>query len=241
MTSEKVLHNKVQQEYFAENFKQTMQPVVSRYIIRQLDHFIRISGISRGQKILEVGCGIGRYTLPLLERGFSVEGLDLTPELLEQMRDHAPEGTDPILHAADIIEFPSQTSTKYDATIGFFAAHHFHDLTACFQAMAEVTKPGGTIAFLEPNGLNPLYYLQIALTPRMTWSGDKGVKDMRRRPMFKAMSAAGLTDLTLETFGFLPPFVTNSPIGPSLEPLLEGLPGVKPFRPFQVFRGTVGS
>ena len=45
----------------------------------------------RGRRLLDVACGTGKSFLPLLERGYSVTGCDLSPEMLDQARDKAPE------------------------------------------------------------------------------------------------------------------------------------------------------
>ena len=73
----------------------------------------------------------------------------------------------------------------------FFTLHHVHDIPACYRAMAQMVKPGGRIVFLEPNPFNLLYYLQILFTPRMTWSGERGIPNMRKSLVFEAMHTAG--------------------------------------------------
>ncbi|NJP99895.1 class I SAM-dependent methyltransferase [Streptomyces sp. PLAI1-29] len=42
--------------------------------------------IPRGAHILELGCGAGRVTHPLLERGYTVTAVDESPEMLERVR-----------------------------------------------------------------------------------------------------------------------------------------------------------
>ena len=59
--------------------------------------------------------------------------------------------------------------------------------------MRQLVKPGGRVAFLEPNPLNPLYYIQMAVMPGMSWEGDGGIVRMRPRRVLGAMQAAGLT------------------------------------------------
>lgn len=55
---------------------------------------------------LEVGCGSGRLLLPLLEKGFAVEGLELSGEMLSLCRQRAEAaGLSPVLHEADMTTF----------------------------------------------------------------------------------------------------------------------------------------
>lgn len=44
------------------------------------------AAVPAGVRILELGCGVGRVTHPLLERGFTVTAVDESPEMLERVR-----------------------------------------------------------------------------------------------------------------------------------------------------------
>ncbi|MFD7446165.1 class I SAM-dependent methyltransferase [Streptomyces sp. NPDC059909] len=44
------------------------------------------AGVPAGAHLLELGCGVGRMTHPLLERGFTVTAVDESPEMLERVR-----------------------------------------------------------------------------------------------------------------------------------------------------------
>src|SRR6266852_3301483 len=75
-----------QRLYFERSVKRTMIPVDSPYLRRHVDQALELAGISSGERILEIGCGMGRYTLLLAQRGLEVEGLDLSAVLLERLR-----------------------------------------------------------------------------------------------------------------------------------------------------------
>jgi SAM-dependent methyltransferase len=52
---------------------------------------------------LEVGCGSGRLMFPLLERGFDVEGLELSPDMLALARAEASRrGMNAVFHEGDM-------------------------------------------------------------------------------------------------------------------------------------------
>jgi len=42
--------------------------------------------VPAGAHILELGCGVGRMTHPLLERGFTITAVDESPDMLERVR-----------------------------------------------------------------------------------------------------------------------------------------------------------
>jgi SAM-dependent methyltransferase len=230
-------HNRVQREYFESSVKRTMVPETTPYIRRQVDELLGFAGVRSDSSVLEVGCGMGRYTLPLADRGVRVEGLDLSPVLLDRLRDYDGGRHEIPLHCADVVDHPRDLDGRFDAVVGFFTLHHLHDLPACFSAMSRFLRPGGRIAFLEPNAWNPLYYLQILLTPHMTWAGDGGVAKMRREVLFGAMRSAGFVRPELRRFGFFPPFLANRPWGARAERSLESIRGWRPLLPFQLVGG----
>ena len=232
-------HNRAQIEYFERAGKHAMQPSFAPYVQRQVDQLIAFAVLKPGDRVLDVGCGMGRYTFALADRGLAVEGLDLSQALLERFRAYDNGRYGIPLHCGDILHPPRELSRTFDAIVGFFTLHHLHDLLGCFQSMHTLTKPGGRIVFLEPNPLNLLYYVQMLVVPGMSWKGDRGILNMRQPNVFRAMGSAGLENVSLHRFGFLPPFVTNRRWGPRLERGFESLRVWNRFLPFQLFRGDV--
>jgi SAM-dependent methyltransferase len=230
-------HNQLQRQYFEQNIKRTMQPAGTPYLRRHVDEVMQFAGIAPGQHILEVGCGMGRYTLILAERGVRVEGLDLSPVLLNRLREYDGGRFNIPLHCADVSQPPLELLGAFEGIVGFFTLHHLHGLVACFRAMVQLVQPGGQVVFLEPNPYNPLYYIQIAVTPTMTWQGEGGLVRMRPSLLFRAMEEAGLRCCQLKRFGFFPPFLANHRWGARVEALLERFPLWRSCLPFQIFKG----
>ena len=229
--------NTGQIRYFERFIKRTMVPREDRYLRRHVEEAVRFAEILPGDRILEVGCGMGRYTFILARMGFRVEGLDLTPWLLDRLKEYNAGRYDIPLHCADIQKPLPELEGKFDAVLGFFTLHHVLDINISYQTMARLVKPGGKIVFIEPNPYNILYYIQIMTTPGMTWKGDGGIIRMRKGIILGAMQEAGLSRLKMSRFGFFPPFITNTWWGSTVEAVLEKLPLLKPMLPFQLFRG----
>lgn len=229
-------HNAQQRHYFERTLKRRMLPRNSRYLQRHVDELLRFGHISPGQRVLEVGCGMGRYTLLLAERGIQVEGLDLTPVLLDRLRSFDGGRYNISLHCQDILDPSPELKEKFDAVIGFFTLHHLHDLSLCFSAIMHFVKPGGCVVFLEPNPYNFLYYIQMLTDPGMTWKGDGGIIFMRPQIILQAMVGAGFGRPAMLRFGFFPPHLTELRWGSKLESLLEQLPFWYPILPFQIFK-----
>lgn len=230
-------HNRQQRAYFEATVKPTLVPADSSYIRRHVDELFRFGNIEPRDRALEIGCGMGRYTLNIAQRGVTVEGLDLSPVLLDRLR-HFDGGRYNIpLYCTDVLHSPPELAGRFDAVVGFFTLHHLHNLSKCFAAIARLLKPGGRVLFLEPNPYNPLYYIQMLITPGMTWQGDRGILRMRSSLIFPAMQSAGLSHLAMTRFGFFPPFLANQPWGARLEAALERVPIWRRLLPFQLFRG----
>lgn len=230
-------HNRQQRDYFQRSMKRTMMPRASAYLSRHVDELIAHAGLAPGQRVLEVGCGMGRYTLLLAGRGLAVEGLDLAPALLDKLRDFNAGRFHIPLHAGDVIDCAERFEGGFDAVIGFFTLHHVHALDACYAAMARIVRPGGRVVFLEPNPYNPSYYIQILATPGMTWKGERGMVRVRRGPIFSAMRQAGLVEPRLQRLGLFPPAIADRKWAPGLERAAEAWLGWTGCLAFQIFSG----
>ena len=212
-------HNEIQRSYYEQQLsrKTRLIPTESTYVNRHIERLCRFSNLSTNERILEVGCGMGKYTLPLAKGRLRIEGVDLSPVLLEHFDKFNEDKHNIPLHCFDILECPPAFEGRFDVVLGFFTLHHLVDLNEAFDAFTHYIRPGGRIVFFEPNGLNPLYYIQIMITPGMSWAGDKGLRNMTKRKLTAASRDAGFKDLKMECFGMLPPVLMNRRFGPPLE------------------------
>src|SRR5437762_9906483 len=117
-------HNRAQIDYFERAGKHAMRPADSHYIQRQVDRLVAFGGLSPGDRVLDVGCGMGRYTFALADRGLLVEGLDLSETLLDRLRQFDAGRYDIPLYRGDILDPPAGLDGRFDAVVGFFTLHH---------------------------------------------------------------------------------------------------------------------
>ncbi|MCX7895722.1 MAG: methyltransferase domain-containing protein [Thermoanaerobaculum sp.] len=228
-------HNVLQREYFGQRIKKTMLPERTPYVLRQVAEVVRVGGLLPGERVLDVGCGMGRHAFLLAEQGLEVEGLELSPFLVEKLRQFDGGRYRLSVYCADLHQVPEFLHGRYDAVVGFFVLHHLADLARSLQSVAQLLRDGGRAVFLEPNPKNPLFYLQVLVTPGMRWVAEKGMLRMRRSVLEEACQSAGLRLAALSRYGFFPPFLANKPWGQRLERRLESVKAWGAFLPFQLF------
>ncbi len=228
-------NTELQRNYYETNLdKPAMQPASSDYVKRHLDRVIEAGGLSPEKSLLEIGSGLGKFTLPLLQRGYKPVCLDISPKMLEQIQvSAAPHKVSTIL--SDIAEVSENTTQRFEQAVGFFTLHHMSDLTKSLQGLSDVLLPGGKALFCEPRAYNPLYYLQIAATPRMSWSAEKGIVNMRKNYVFRAIEKAGMKPIKVISYGFFPPFIMNKEWGSKLNDTLEQKNWLSFGHAFQIF------
>lgn len=217
-------HNEYQRRYYSTRPvpRMTADLAQTPYVRRHVAEVLAELGVESGGRVLDLGCGPGKYTIALAAEGLDVEGLDLTPALVEMLRETAP---DIPVHLADAAELPDGLRGRFDAVTGFFFLHHLPALVPTLSSARAALRPGGRAVFLEPNPLFVGYYAQIALTPGMTWRGERGILNMTSRNLERAARSAGFDRFEQRVFGAAPPALANRSWGRRLESAFESLPG----------------
>jgi len=215
-----------------------MVPVYSPYVSRHTEEVIAFGEISKQHKVLDVGCGMGKYTMDMLQKGYQVEGLDLSPFLLQQFLIYNNNRFPLKLHAADVLDAPEELFEQFDRVIGFMTLHHLHELSASLTSVYRLLKPGGQVIFLEPNPYNPLFHFQIWFTPGMNYTGEKGRLDMNKKKVFGAMKSAGFETPALKRFGLFPPQLYNHFLGQKIDHAFSKYFPIDGMKAFQLFKAT---
>jgi SAM-dependent methyltransferase len=128
-----------------------------------------------GKRVLEYGCGQGKYTPRLVEFGGEVTAIDLSETAVEHARAGArAAGVEAEFRAmdAEALDFPDHT---FDVICGNAILHHL-DLERSFFEVARTLKPDGVAIFMEPLGHNPLINLKRRMTPTLRTPDEHPLK-----------------------------------------------------------------
>jgi len=71
-----------------ETAAETYDAARPSYPAELFDDLVEIAGLKRGDQLLEIGCGTGKATRPLLERGFSIVCVELGEQLAATARSN---------------------------------------------------------------------------------------------------------------------------------------------------------
>lgn len=160
--------------FFDSHAPHYLKNVFTQNTIAEVDFLLERMKLPAGSAILDVGCGVGRHSVELAKRGFSMTGVDLSEGMLAEARKLASEvGVEVEWIQADATKF--QGGKVYDAAIclcegGFGLAGLDeepvgHDL-AILRCIHAALKPGAPFVLTALNG--------YAIIRRMT---DQNVLD----------------------------------------------------------------
>jgi SAM-dependent methyltransferase len=101
------------------------------------------AGLGRGSRVLEVGCGTGKLTRDLAQRGFAVDAVDPGEGMVVVARRAAPEASFHVARFEDLDLPPGAFDAACSAT-----AFHWVDPRVGWAKVARLLRPGGTFALL---------------------------------------------------------------------------------------------
>jgi SAM-dependent methyltransferase len=116
-----------------------------------LEYAFHAIGDVAGKTVLDYGCGNGENSLPLVNRGAHVVGIDVSGDLLGLARQRLAlhglaNGAVFLAGSAHDLPLPDES---VDAVMGIAILHHL-DLAIAAREVHRVLRPGGIAVFQEP-------------------------------------------------------------------------------------------
>jgi SAM-dependent methyltransferase len=154
------------------------------------------------RKVLDVGCGEGRFCRMLRHNGVPSTGIDPTPALIAAARARDPGGVY-VEAEAEHLPFGDES---FDMVISYLSLIDISNVQAAIQEMVRVLQPGGTLLIASLNSFNTaccdtgwvkdntgqrlFYPIDHYLRERAMWIEYRGIRIVNHhRPMSTYMRA----------------------------------------------------
>ena len=176
-----------------KNFpRQIVDLLFHRVIHRRFALTFEQCGAVAGKRVLEVGCGSGRYVVEFARRGAEVVGLDLAPAMIEIARTAAAEaGVSGRAHleTADFTDW--QTPHPFDISLGIGLFDYISDPREVLAKMRGVTTGQGIFSF-------PIRWTMRSLPRWLRLTSRRcPVYFYDEKQVIETMKAAGWTDIAV--------------------------------------------
>ena len=124
------------------------------------DDVVELAELTEGSSLLEIGCGTGKATLPLAERGFSILAVELGDDMAEVARRNLA-AYPKVKVVTSPFETWNPTDERFDAVVSF-EAFHWLDPEIAFAKSSAVLRDGGALAvygsrFAVHDGADPVW------------------------------------------------------------------------------------
>ena len=140
------------QAQFKFNSIEKLNPIWRESIYTQIK--LLKNNLSKGSKILEIGCGQGIMLKELVKEGFIVKGIEPSEEATKRA----------VLDGLDVVEgyFPNAklSNSKFDAIISSHVFEHIKDPTSFINSITSLLSPNGLLMFTQTNYLGLIPTIQ---------------------------------------------------------------------------------
>ena len=124
------------------------------YPAELFDELVRLAELAPGARLLEVGCGTGKATVPLARRGFAITCVEMGPELAAQARHNMAGFASVEIVRAAFEAWRPRAGRGYDLV---FAATSWHwiDPGLRYRRAWDLLRAGGHLAFWGAAHVSP--------------------------------------------------------------------------------------
>ncbi len=134
-------------------------------------NLLRILGITKGMRVLDIACGQGFFSRKFAGAGARVAGADISKELIERAKKH---GSAIEYYAAPAHKLPFAESASFDAATIVLAIQNIEDMRATFAEAHRALKPGGRLVLV-------LNHPAFRIPKRSSWGYDDAAHAQYRR------------------------------------------------------------
>ncbi len=183
--------------------------VAQARIARRARMMVEATGMGPGRRVLELGYGTGDYTKLFAVTRADITGIDISPDLkrIAEQRLGGLSNVHLTLGNAETLE--GVPDGHFDIVVGNGILHHL-DAQRALGNLFRVLKPGGRLAFVEPNMLNP----QVMMIKHIGWLKERYGESpdetaFFRWQMMRYLREARFVDLSVQPFDFAHPILSE--------------------------------
>jgi ubiquinone/menaquinone biosynthesis C-methylase UbiE len=113
-----------------------------------IDKFL--SKLKSGSNILDVGCGPGQFSKYMISKGFTVEGIDFTKEMIKIAKEKVPEGKFKYMDMRDL----DYKSESFEGMLVAYSLIHIpsKEIYETLKGFKRILKHGGYILIIAQRG-----------------------------------------------------------------------------------------
>lgn len=119
-----------------ENYNQTRK--ADPFLTDRIFHLLNLE---KEEKILDIGCGTGNYTIALSEKGIDFTGIEPSEKMLNKAKSKS-ENVNWIIGNAENLPFENES---FDKAIATLTIHHWGNLEKGFSEIFRILKTEGTL------------------------------------------------------------------------------------------------
>lgn len=209
----------------------------------ELKTFLKFLDLPPGSKLLDLGCGTGRYTIPLMYLGYAVTGVDISRSLLDMLRTYAIR--EELIGELETFESDFREKVFEEVFDGAYCISTFHLLgktiaerEKIFYNMFLAVKKGGVILVMQPNPYNLFFYPFYLFHPDVSWDLEKNFMRCSPEYLYNFFRILGLKDIRIKRYGMLPTRLINSaPNINEINNIMCDMPILKRFSLFILIKG----
>jgi len=185
------------------------------------------AGLGPGIKALEIGCGSGVFTEKYAATGSHITACELSGDLIALARERGLDPSRVQFHEASFEDLGGLG--PYDAIIGNSVLHHL-ELDSALEKCMALLKPGGRLAFAEPNLLNPQIFLERRFRRFFPHISEDEIAFIRFS-LRKQLNQHGFVGVDITPFDWLHPAIPKKmiPLVGFVGRIFESLPGICEF------------
>jgi ubiquinone/menaquinone biosynthesis C-methylase UbiE len=201
----------------------TGAPLSSRMANERLTTATLAIAALRDQRVLDIGCGDGTYSVELFDRAHPAElhGIDPAEAAIKVARSKIGKRSIQFdMGSAYDLPYPAD---RFDAAHLRGVLHHLDDPV---QALREALRVAATVVVIEPNGYSPVLKLLERVSRYHRQHGEKSYAPHRLKGWVEGLGA----EVTRAVYAGLVPMFTYDGVARAIkvvEPLVESLPLVR--------------